>query len=569
MTLDVVTTELPGGEPLTWVNASGVDINLHQDPATREIAAQLATWVTDNRKTNSASLFNKQAYVAPDNPFVQMAIARNATRNDDIVGGLADTLEGLIFQGVQWESSEADEADIFNQMAARLNLDALLREAYRTLYTDSQVVFASWWDTQTFRLRGRNTQKVEEGGTVTVRRGPRRRKGVEVYCPTRVTILDSTKVIPVGNRIWGHDQLAWQTTKEEMAYFQALQMESQYGLAEDPTMLRLFLGQYVPSKVEAAELSALGVDPAHLLEFNPEFVWRHTLTKPSYERFSDVRLASVFKDLDLKQQLMEADRVNLVGAANYILLVKKGSPENPAHPEELKNLRENFDVIARLPVIISDHRLNIEIITPKQDLVLQQDKYDTLDKRILARLIGALNVSGSQRVHDNSTSNRATARMLENRRHMLKRTLEAHIARAVVEHPRNEGLFEQEPNLAFTPRNVQLDSDAQIIQAVMAARTQKEISRKSFLEYFGFDQEIEAQRRETEAEEYDPIFGTIVPFSSPAANEGGTPAPQITGAQGGRPSGGGSPTQDATNPRPRNRTPERAAKKKETPQTED
>ena len=217
-------------------------------------------------------------------------------------------------------------------------------------------------------------------------------------------------------------------------------------------------------------------------------------------------------------------------------------------------------------MIISDHRLNIEIITPRQDLVLQADKYDTLDRRILSRILGSLTVSNNQRADSTLAVSRGIARLLENRRHMLKRTLEAHVARAVVDHPAND-FFQSEPNLAFTPRNVQLDSDNQIVQAVLALRTQKELSRKSLLEYFGFDQEVEAQRREIEEKEYDPIFKTVVPFSSPALS-GSDPAeavaPQVTGAQGGRPLGGGEPSQNATSPQPRNRTPQRQTAQAET-----
>ena len=123
---------------------------------------------------------------------------------------------------------------------------------------------------------------------------------------------------------------------------------------------------------------------------------------------------------------------------------------------------------------------------------------------------------------------------------MMKRALEKHIARAVVEHPDNEGKFEDEPNLAFTPRNVQLDTDAEIAQAIMALRTQKELSRESTLEYFGFDQATEAQRREFEEESgFDDIFQTQVPFSAggrrPARGPAGSEAPQVSGARGGRP----------------------------------
>jgi hypothetical protein len=231
----------------------------------------------------------------------------------------------------------------------------------------------------------------------------------------------------------------------------------------------------------------------------------------------------------------------LVGAANYILLIKKGDKDDPAVPEEMRNLKDNFRVLAKLPVIVSDHRLNIEIITPDQSYVLEAGKYDTLDRRILNRALGSLTVSSSgQRNESTLTVARGVARLMESRRLMMKRELEKRMARAVLEHPFNKDKFTDEPNLAFVPRNVQLDSDAQIVQAVMNLRTQKELSRESILEYFGFDQEVEAQRRLFEEESgLDAIFGTAVPFDSPMNAVGNGQF----GQQGGRPPGGGQSPQ--------------------------
>jgi hypothetical protein len=244
----------------------------------------------------------------------------------------------------------------------------------------------------------------------------------------------------------------------------------------------------------------------------------------------------------MKAQLLEADRVMLVGAANYILLIKKGTKEDPGTQAELRNLNDNFKVLAKLPVIISDHRLEIQIITPAQDFVLDAQKYDTLDRRILNRVLGSLTVTSSgQRNESTLTVARGVARNLESRRQLMKRELEARMARQIIE--RNPGLFDDEPNLAFVPRNVQLDSDTQTVQAVMALRTQRELSRESILEYFGFDQQVEAERREFEEESgLDDIFGTSVPFNSPD-NNGPPVAPQVSGATGGRPPGGGSTPQ--------------------------
>jgi hypothetical protein len=138
----------------------------------------------------------------------------------------------------------------------------------------------------------------------------------------------------------------------------------------------------------------------------------------------------------------------------------------------------------------------------------------------------------------------------------MKREIEKHIARAIVNHPDNAGIFDEEPNLVFTPRNIQLDSDAQIIQAIMELRQMNELSRESTLEYFGFDETAEALRVQFEEDSgLNDIFKSVVPFSSPAlegkqgdsgaeadAGEpaGGTSTPGAAGRQGGRPTGGGT-----------------------------
>lgn len=568
---------VPAGAQPAFLNMSGLP-DTHVEGSLREVASQLTRWVTDQRATSSrSSLFDRSAYVAPDNAYDQMRIARQALANDDIVSGAAEVTEGLIFQGVKWESEEADDADIFNQVARDIDLDSYIRIAYRELFTCSQVVTATWWGWKEYTVRGRSNpedlplvKKVdpatgqelfeEPRDEKTLRpakkpKGVKRKKKYRVWVPVAITVLDSTKVVPIGNTMWGQDRLAWHATKQELEAFDA---------GGDTTMETLFIGRYVPPKDEEKELVKLGIDPTKLLELNPQYVWRHSVTRPQYQRFPEIRLKSVFKLLDLKSQLMESDRVALIGAANYILLIKKGTKEDPAYPEELQNLRENFTTVAKLPVIVSDHRLEIEIIVPSQDYVLQSEKYDALDRRILNRLLGAVSIGGSgQRNESTLTVARGVARQLETKRHMLKRSLEKRIAHEVVEHPLNDGKFEGEPNLAFTPRNVQLDADQQITQAVMALRTQNEISRESILEYFGFDQSVEAQRREFEEESgLDDIFETQVPFSAAGpgggGNAGGTPPPAVTGAQGGRPTGGGSPTANATKPQPKNRTPKKA-----------
>lgn len=541
--VEVVTELGVDGRMAAVMNTTDIATGtIAQDPQMREIAAKLSRWVDNARAANGrTSMFDRGMFTPPDNPYDEMRAARNALKYDATVAGVAETTEAYAFQGVKWESSNSDDADVFNQLARDQNLDAVIRSAWREEFSCGQFVAVKLWGERTYQVRG------------STKGGNKRKKNYKVWAPLQVRILDSAKIVPVGVGPLGGEMLAWQATGAEIGSYQ----QAYSGDSIDPLMTTLFQGTYEPGIDEQEDLTAIGVNPTRLLVMNPNYVFRHTLTKPDYERFAEIRLKSVFALLDLKRQLMQSDRAALIGAANYILLIRKGGKDEPALPEEMQNLRENYNFIAKMPVIISDHRLSIDIIAPKTDFVLQGEKYEVLDSRILSRLLGTLTIGGrGQRNETQETLSGAVARVMENRRHMLKRTIELHMARAVVEHPRNAGLFESEPNLVYTPRNIALALDPSYVAGLLSLRTQREISRETILEYFGLDQATEAQRMEMEEEMFDEIFKTAIPYAAQGVNAPppddaepdkeapttptGTPEPPAaSGARGGRPVGGG------------------------------
>ena len=510
----------------------------------REIAYQLSQWVENTRAaTNASSMFERGKWVSSDNVYDQMRTSRAAVKDDDIIAGLAELTEALAFQGVKWECADWNTTDCFNQMAAEQNLDGVVRKIWREEFTYGQCVLGFWWDWGTFVVRGKTSD------------GNKRKKTFKVWFPRAITVLDACKIVPVGLLAFGQERLAWQATRNEIGSYNAVTL----GEFQDELMTRFYSGQYVVrDQDELLELTRLKVDVNRLLMLDERYVKRHSLTHADYDRFPDIRLKSIFRLLDLKQQLMEADRVTLIGAANYILLVKKGDKDDPAYPEEITNLKANYKTLAKLPVIFSDHRLSVEIITPKQDYTLQPEKYDVLDNRIAQRVMNTFSSAGSrsgQRTDNQMTLGRPVARSMENRRHMIRRFLERELSKAVVEHPKNKGLFEDTPSMTFTPPSIQLDSDAAVVNAIAAARTMNELSRESYLEYLGFDQDIEAMRRQNEKERFDDIFETRIPFASPdGAGTPGTsngPAGERTpsaGPAGGRPAGGGRPKANPTQP---------------------
>lgn len=564
---------------LPIMNHSGFTTErLVHEPEVRELARRLSDWVNNLRgAAGKTTMFDRGAFAPPDNVYDEMRAARTAVQHDDIVSGVAEITEAFAFQGVKWESENAEDADIFNQINATLDMDSLVRRMWREEYTYSQVVVASVWGWKDYTLRGRNplpkkktvdpmsgeekwviAEEFDQNGIR--KKGVKRKKKYRVYAPVSMRILDPLKVIPLGLGPMGREQLAWQASDWEIGYFDAVVS----GEKVDPMFALFFTGKYTPGYDEEKELRSLGVDTQRLLLMNPDYVFRHTVTKPDYLRFADLRLRTCFSLLDMKRQLMASDRAALVGSANYILLVRKGSKDEPAQPEELENLKQNYSFLAKMPVIISDHRLEIDIIAPKIDLTLQQEKYDVLDTRLMARLLGTLSLgSRGQRNETNVTISYAVARAMENRRHMLKRVLEENIAKAIVNHPANEGLFEDEPNLVYTPRNISLGFDQAAMQAILSLRTQREISRETILEYVGLDQATEALRMEIEEEMFDDIFKTSIPFNSPVNQPGSNDAgsPQANGANGGRPVGGGSPSNNSTKAAPKSGSGQTSPKK--------
>lgn len=566
-------------------NYSDLDMNaLEADPKVRKLQRELGRWADNLRSaTQRGSMFDRGQFTPPNNIYDEMRTARTALEVDDIVSGVADITEAFAFQGMKFESTNADEADVFNQWAGKVDMDGFMRRMWREEYSLSQVIVATSWGWHEFTVRGRAPKPEESDDPQEnpdlidplelpeqpvdkftgnrpdkpkLKQGRKRRKKYKIWAPSQLNVLDSTKVVPVGFSPIGPEKLAWCASEAEMGHWAAVNE----GRIVDLDMETFFIGRYKPDRPEEDRLRRIGVPVERLLLMNPDLVWRHTQTKGDYEAWPQLRMKSIFGHLDLKRQLMNADRASLIGAANYILLVRKGTDQRPASQEEIDNLKDNYNFIAKMPVIIADHRLEIEIIAPKIDLTLQSDKYDVLDTRILMRLLGTLSLGArGQRNETNVTLSQAVARMMENRRHMMKRSIEKNLARAITEHPKNKKAdltqqIEDEPNLVFLPRHVSLGFDAALLQAMLSLRTQREISRETILEQFGLDQATEAMRVEHEEEFYDDIFQTRIPFAAPGV--GGDPNankgdPTANGKQGGRPLGGGQPTKDATKARPK------------------
>lgn len=454
-------------------------------------------------------IFERDRYVTPPSLLSQMRMAYDAVESDDIVSGIADTSEALAFNRVDFFAEDSDEQDIYNQISADIDLDSRLREMWRELFTCSQLYYAIWWGDKTYKVRGES------------QKGNARRKSYNLRVPLGITMLDPLRIVPVGSTLFNQERLAYVADRDEANMFDDPQIR-----LTDPIVSRLFVGRHPTDKLSADEkrwISSEGLNADNLFLLNPNVVFRHTLTRPQFRRLASVRMKSVFELLDLKHQLRSMDRAHLIGGANFIVLIKKGTDKIPAKQAEVSNLQEQVRTIAKLPVLVGDHRLSVEIITPKTDNTIDHDRYSALDSRITARLYGMFLLGGSRSaVGTNSDDSgglaKVIARGLEARRYMLKRNLEGNIFNPIFK--KNDSLLTA-PKMRFHPNKIDLTFDPNFANFLLELRQSNELSRETLLSQFDINQDDEAQMLQRESQEYDKIFKTQVPFSTPNPRNGG------------------------------------------------
>lgn len=462
-----------------------------------EVAA-LVRWGSQLRR---GGLFERDRYVTPTKIFEQMQVAQDAAESDDVVAGVLESTEALVFQKMSVQCDDRDEEDIWNQIIDDIDLENRMREMWRELFTVSQFYVAQWWGSRSYKVRGKSKEGVKRKKTFS---------GIRI--PTSIALLDPMKVVPVGDFMFGQEKLAWVADDIEGRQISEV-LENR--ASNDSLEARIMTGQYKPSQSEEKRLTALGVNSRNLFIMDEKLTWRHSATRPNYKPLADIRMKSVFELLDMKVLLREMDRAHLLGATNFIILVKRGTDDKPAKQAEINSLQSQVRTLSKVPVIVGDHRIEIEIITPKIDLTLQADKWNVLDARITARLYQMFmtgNFAAGTRADDSLKLARIVARGLESRRYLLRRAVEKNILMPIFE--RNKELTEL-PTLIFHPKQIALDFDAGMAAMYRDLRDRREISRATFLEQMDLDQDEEAKRRVREEEEYDDIFDTLTALNDP------------------------------------------------------
>ena len=262
-----------------------------------DVERALVNWGKSTRK--AGSIFDRDRFVTPDKVFHQFKMALDAAESDDVVSGIVETTEALAYNKVSMSSEDEDEEDIWNQIIEDLDLITRMREMWREMFIVSQFYCGIMWGRKTYTVRGSGTSR-------------KRRKSYDLFVPIGLTLFDPMTVLPVGSFMFRKDQLVYIADKTQAGTIdQVLAGDNSTDLVVD----QFLGGRYELDRPDRNRLQE--VTGADYLEgtflMNSENVFRHTATRPDYQRFATVRMKSVFELLDLKQQLRQMDRAHLLG----------------------------------------------------------------------------------------------------------------------------------------------------------------------------------------------------------------------------------------------------------------
>lgn len=571
--------ELDENGEVVFVNETGFDDD-EILAAIKEQAPEIYAEVSDlawarnpfspTQRSRARTIFEQNRYVAPNNIFDEFRLAAYAAKYDDIVSNAVDTTENLAFKRIAVETDSDMENDIWRQIVDDIDMPQRMREMWRDQFIYSQFYFCAIWHRKSYKVK----RKSDAGNKS-------RKEYRNLLVPRAISLLDPLRVIPVGSFLFNQEKLVYIAEVEEAK--EISEKMDELNKARDPVVDQMFIGRYEPGPMKLQEIrkltGQLDLRAEQLFYLNPENCWRVTATRPAYDKFATVRLASIFELLDLKHILRAMDREEMLSATNVIILVKKGSDEYPAEPGELAAAAAQVTQAARIPIIVSDHRMEVEIITRKTDKVLQPERYNGLDSRLTARLYQILSTGNyaSGTATDNSPNLfKIIASTMESRRDNIRDALMTRVINTTWE--RNNKQLVEYPSMNFYPRRIALDFDNNISTFMQDLKDRNVISAETLLAEMDILLDEEIAKIKREQEKYpDILMQYQVPYSAttttgkpqqekveqpaetaPAAavtpGKGKTTGvPKADGRAGGGNSNGGGRNKDSTKPSPNNR----------------
>lgn len=476
---------------------------------------------------NEGSLLNRSKFRTPGNVFEEIMLARDLAERDDDVGAAMGTMIATAFEeGMRNVHQDEVTVALFDKAAKHAKLDAQFPEMYRELLIAGSVTTATIFQRTSIQFQPQGAERQRTRGLVVPRIGILPAEHIRVV-DEDIFGTGTLAYVPMtgAQERWLREMFADETTPARRAEMRRL----------NPVLAALLTEQIRVPWQDVAISSLEHPDPPlgdYMYKLNPSMVARVTFPKGAW-RYPRPLLTRNFALLEAKRLLNIMDFALLQGGANFLVIVKKGTDQKPAKQDEIDNLRETIKRATRTGVVVGDHRLSVEIITPNLTELLNESKRKLVGRKLAMALM---------RVPEASVDNPGTegmkvevefaTRVISNDRRLLRRHIENEVYEEIVN--RNPNHFASGPASIWQPKLV-LQGTNYFTDYILKLRDRGDISRRSTIEAGGFDYDAEVQQRKREKASGDDraLTPPPVPFTATSGGAG----PQDNG--GGRPAGSG------------------------------
>lgn len=462
------------------------------------------------------SLLARAEFRTPANVIDEIVLARDMAERDDDIGAAIGSMIALAFSE-GWRNLHPDEVELglFDKAAKRMKLATVFKELYREyLISSSMTSVAAYVSApESFTPEGADRARTRN-----------------LVAP-RVGVLPAEQIRIVGNDMFGTGTLAYKpsTGSQERwleEFFSASTSPARKAemRREDPVLTSLLLEQVEMNETEAPTYVADTVDQGwgkKVYRLNPRMVHRTTMPKGAW-KYPRPLLTRDFALLEAKRMLNLMDYALLQGGSNFLVIAKKGSKEQPGKPAEISNLRDQIRRASRTGVLVGDHRVAVEIITPDLKELLNASKRNLIGRKLANGLLRVPEAEEDTGGEGSKARMSIVTRVVTEDRNDVRRHIEDSEYERVYE---RNGL--SRAATIWFPKL--LMSDTEFWDYVMKMRDRGDISRQTAVEVGGWDYATEVQKRKREK----PDDKIMVPAEVPFSGGGG---PQDTG--GGRPPGG-------------------------------
>jgi hypothetical protein len=484
------------------------------------------------------NMLSRSPFRTPSNVIEEIKLARQVVDTDDDVYAVLNSAIAIAFgDGMQNQHEDEATLALFNELCGPaatggMNLDSRLKEMYREYLIAGQINTLSLFTRTRFSFTPSGTESAVNA---------------QIATPVPLGIVPAEHIRVLDMDIFGTSDLAYDpegTLKDWLdTYFgkaTSAAVKAKMG-REQPILAAMFTG---PVEVPWNDTDMFSAGKT-VYRLNPRMVHRSTMPKGA-SPYPRPPLTSNFALLEAKRLLNIMDYALLQGGTNYIVVAKVGSDKLPAQQPEVDNLTDQVRAASRTGVLVGDHRVDIEIITPDLTELLNPAKRKLIGRKIAMALLRIPEqVTGDPGSAGATQELEFTARTITSDRRDIKRHVEGFVYEEIVK--RNPSTFKKGTPKLWFPRII-LSGIKDFNDAITKARDRGDIPRKYAVEALGFDYEAAVAQREREKENGDDELMTpgSVPFSgdmgAPAA-DGGAGRPVGSSSNNGRP-GAAAPSPD-------------------------